>query len=137
MIVNQLAIYTQNDKGNVHNILRILGEHKINILSLFLADTEDFGILRLVTEDNKKAQDVLTQEGYMTVLTDLLSITVKNEPGDLEKILKKLADNQINIEYFQRFDHNETDKINQSECSQNGDSAFFAAKFQVKRKHNC
>ena len=88
MIVNQLAIYTQNDKGNVHNILRILGEHKINILSLFLADTEDFGILRLVTEDNKKAQDVLTQEGYMTVLTDLLSITVKNEPGDLEKILK-------------------------------------------------
>ena len=100
MIVNQLAIYTQNDKGNVHNILRILGEHKINILSLFLADTEDFGILRLVTEDNKKAQDVLIQEGYMTVLTDLLSITVKNEPGDLEKILKKLADNQINIEYM-------------------------------------
>ena len=100
MIVNQLAIYTQNDKGNVHNILRILGEHKINILSLFLADTDDFGILRLVTEDNKKAQDVLTQEGYMTVLTDLLSITVKNEPGDLEKILKKLADNQINIEYM-------------------------------------
>jgi hypothetical protein len=100
MIVNQLAIYTQNDKGNVNNILRILGEHKINILSLFLADTEDFGILRLVTEDNKKAQDVLIQEGYMTALTDLLSITVKNEPGDLEKILKKLADNQINIEYM-------------------------------------
>ena len=62
--------------------------------------SEDFGILRLVTEDNKKAQDVLIQEGYMTALTDLLSITVKNEPGDLEKILKKLADNQINIEYM-------------------------------------
>ena len=100
MIVNQLAIYTQNDKGNVYNILKILGDKKINIVSLFLADTEDFGILRLITEDNKAAQKALTDEGYMTTLTDLLSIMVKNEPGDLEKILKKLADAKVNIEYI-------------------------------------
>ena len=100
MVINQLAIYTQNDKGNVYNILKILGDNNINILSLNLADTEDFGILRLITNDNKKAQNVLVASGYMTTLTDLLSITVKNEPGDLEKILKKLADKKINIEYI-------------------------------------
>ena len=53
MVINQLAIYTQNDKGNVYNILKILGDNNINILSLNLADTEDFGILRLITNDNK------------------------------------------------------------------------------------
>lgn len=100
MVVNQLAIYTQNDKGNVYNILKILGDKKINIVSLNLADTEDFGILRLITEDNKKAQEALIENGYMTTLTDLLSIKVKNEPGDLEKILKKIADAKVNIEYI-------------------------------------
>ena len=100
MVVNQLAIYTQNDKGNVYNILKILGDNFINIESLNLADTEDFGILRLVTNDNKKAEKVLVEAGYMTTLTDLFSISVKNEPGDLEKVLKKLADQKINIEYI-------------------------------------
>lgn len=100
MVVNQLAIYTQNDKGNVYNILKILGDNLINIESLNLADTEDFGILRLVTNDNKKAEKVLVEAGYMTTLTDLFSISVKNEPGDLEKVLKKLADQKINIEYI-------------------------------------
>ena len=78
MIVNQLAIYTQNDKGNVHNILRILGEHKINILSLFLADTEDFGILRLVTEDNKKAQDVLVPAKEGSFVKRIVSLFKEN-----------------------------------------------------------
>lgn len=100
MVVNQLAIYTQNDKGNVYNILKTLGDNLINIESLNLADTEDFGILRLVTNDNKKAEKVLVEAGYMTTLTDLFSISVKNEPGDLEKVLKKLADQKINIEYI-------------------------------------
>ena len=100
MVVNQLAIYTQNDKGNVYNILKILGDNLINIESLNLADTEDFGILRLVTNDNKKAEKVLVEAGYLTTLTDLFSISVKNEPGDLEKVLKKLADQKINIEYI-------------------------------------
>ncbi len=111
MVVNQLAIYTQNDKGNVYNILKILGDNKINILSLNLADTEDFGILRLITEDNPKAQKVLTDYGYMTTLTDLLAIDVKNEPGDLEKILKKLADNKINIEYIYSYTKDGTTSI--------------------------
>lgn len=111
MVINQLAIYTQNDKGNVYNILKILGDNNINILSLNLADTEDFGILRLITEDNKKAQNVLVASGYMTTLTDLLSISVKNEPGDLEKILKKLADNKINIEYIYSYSNNGTTYI--------------------------
>lgn len=111
MIVNQLAIYTQNDKGNVYNILKILGENKINIESLNLADTEDFGILRLITEDNPKAQKVLTDAGYMTILTDLLSIKVKNEPGDLEKILKKLADDKMNIEYIYSYSKDGTTYI--------------------------
>lgn len=111
MITNQLAVYIQNTSGNVHNVLKILKDNNINIECLNLADTLDFGILRMITDNNELAKNILTEAGFMANLTDLLSITVKNEPGDLEKVLKRFAENKIDIEYLYSFSKGDTTYI--------------------------
>ncbi len=111
MITNQLAVYIQNTSGNVHNVLKILKDNNINIECLNLADTLDFGILRMITDNNELAKNILTEAGFMANLTDLLSITVKNEPGDLEKVLKRFAENKIDIEYIYSFSKGDTTYI--------------------------
>ena len=111
MITNQLAVYIQNTSGNVHNVLKILKDNNINIECLNLADTLDFGILRMITDNNELAKHILTEAGFMANITDLLSITVKNEPGDLEKVLKRFAENKIDIEYIYSFSKGETTYI--------------------------
>lgn len=111
MITNQLAVYIQNTSGNVHNVLKILKDNNINIECLNLADTLDFGILRMITDNNELAKNILTEAGFMANITDLLSITVKNEPGDLEKVLKRFAENKIDIEYIYSFSKGETTYI--------------------------
>lgn len=111
MITNQLAVYIQNTSGNVHNVLKILKDNNINIECLNLADTLDFGILRMITDNNELAKNILTEAGFMANITDLLSITVKNEPGDLEKVLKRFAENKIDIEYIYSFSKGDTTYI--------------------------
>jgi len=111
MITNQLAVYIQNTSGNVHSVLKILKDNNINIECLNLADTLDFGILRMITDNNELAKNILTEAGFMANLTDLLSITVKNEPGDLEKVLKRFAENKIDIEYLYSFSKGDTTYI--------------------------
>lgn len=111
MITNQLAVYIQNTSGNVYNVLKILKDNNINIECLNLADTQDFGILRMITDNNELAKNLLTEAGFMANLTDLLSITVKNEPGDLEKVLKRFAENKIDIEYIYSFSKEDTTYI--------------------------
>lgn len=103
MIINQLAVYTPNTTGNVYNVLKILGDNSINIECLNIADTAEFGILRMITDNNQKALELLTKNGFMANTCDLVSIKVKNEPGDLEKVLKKFSDKAIDIEYIYSF----------------------------------
>ena len=103
MIVNQLAVYTPNTTGNVYNVLKILGDNNINIECLNIADTAEFGILRMITDNNQKALELLTNNNFMANTCDLLSIKVKNEPGDLEKVLKKFSDKKIDLEYIYSF----------------------------------
>ena len=103
MIINQLAVYTPNTTGNVYNVLKILGDNNINIECLNIADTLEFGILRMITDNNQKALELLTNNGFMANTCDLVSIKVKNEPGDLEKVLKKFSDKKIDLEYIYSF----------------------------------
>ena len=103
MIINQLAVYTPNTTGNVYNVLKILGDNNINIECLNIADTLEFGILRMITDNNQKALELLTNNGFMANTCDLVSIKVKNEQGDLEKVLKKFSDKKIDLEYIYSF----------------------------------
>ncbi len=123
MIINQLAVYSQNDVGKLLPIVKTLGDNGINIESLNIADTTEYGIVRMLTSDNEKAQKILAKNGFLSTITSLVGVEVKNEAGDLSKVLEKLASNNIDIEYVYSYSKDtgtaliliKTDKIKEAE----------------------
>ena len=123
MIINQLAVYSQNDVGKLLPIVKTLGDNGINIESLNIADTTEYGIVRMLTSDNEKAQKILAKNGFLSTITSLVGVEVKNEAGDLSKVLDKLASNNIDIEYVYSYSKDtgtaliliKTDKIKEAE----------------------
>ena len=123
MIINQLAVYSQNDVGKLLPIVKTLGDNGINIESLNIADTSEYGIVRMLTSDNEKAQKILAKNGFLSTITSLVGVEVKNEAGDLSKVLEKLAKNNIDIEYVYSYSKDtgtaliliKTDKIKEAE----------------------
>ncbi len=100
MKVEQISIFMENKAGRLAQVTRILGEAGVNIRALSLADTADFGILRLLVSDNQKAVDALKKDGFTVNLTEVLAIAVPDEPGGLADFLALIGDNGINIEYL-------------------------------------
>jgi len=103
MIVKQLSIFIENKAGAVGYITNLLGSNNINIRSLQIADSTDFGILRLIVDDGNKALDLVKNEGYTAKLTDVISVVVPDKPNGLSDLLKLLADNNIEIDYLYVF----------------------------------
>jgi len=100
MIINQLAVYSQNEVGKLLPIIETLGSNGINIESLNIADTAEYGIVRMLTSDNEKAQKILQEKGFISTITSLVGVEVADEAGELAKTLEKLAENKIDIEYI-------------------------------------
>ena len=100
MTVKQLSVFIENRKGRLGEVLHYLKENNVNILSISLADTTEYGLLRLIVNDAKKARDVLYAEGFSSMLTDVLIIKVPHAPGSLQKILELIAEKDVNIEYM-------------------------------------
>ena len=100
MKVEQISIFMENKAGRLAQITRVLGEADVNILALSLADTADFGILRIIVSDNDKAHDALKAEGFTVGRNDVLAIDVPDRPGGLADFLEVLKVNEINIEYM-------------------------------------
>lgn len=96
MLVNQLAVFLENRKGRLKELAGVLAKEKIDILTLSIADTEDFGIVRFITTDNARARSILRDEGFTVTETELIG----DVPGALAKVLKALADGDISIEYL-------------------------------------
>ncbi len=103
MIVKQLSIFIENKSGAVAYITNLLGSNNINIRSLQIADSTDFGILRLIVDDGAKALDLVKSEGYTAKLTDVISVVVPDKPNGLTDLLKLLSDNNIEIDYLYVF----------------------------------
>jgi len=103
MIVKQLSIFIENKAGAVAYITNLLGSNNINIRSLQIADSTDFGILRLIVDDGAKALDLVKNEGYTAKLTDVISVVVPDKPNGLNELLKLLTDNNIEIDYLYVF----------------------------------
>ena len=99
MRVNQIAVFLENRKGRLHALLGALSEANVNVESLNIADTRDFGIVRLVTDDNDKAQAALTAAGFTTARGDLVGIEVPDTPGSLPAPPGKLSEEGVNLEY--------------------------------------
>ena len=103
MMVQQISIFLENKSGRLAEVTSILGAAGVNIRALTLADTADFGILRLIVNDNELAERVLKAEGFTVGKTDVVAIEVPDSPGGLSGILEFLGSEGINVEYMYAF----------------------------------
>ena len=103
MLVKQIAVFLENRKGRIYELTRVLANENIDIIAMSIADTTAFGILRLITKDNMTALKVLREAGFTATTNDLIGISVDDKPGGLNKALKFLDDNDIEIEYLYSF----------------------------------
>lgn len=103
MKVEQISIFIENKSGRLAEVTGVLGEAGINIRALSLADTSDFGILRLIVNDTLKAQSVLKDNGFTVSKTEVVAVEVPDEPGGLSRILQTLDAVSINVEYMYAF----------------------------------
>jgi hypothetical protein len=100
MTVKQLSVFIENRQGRLGEVLRVLKESNVNILSISLADTTEYGLLRLIVNDPEHGCEVLLSAGFSSMLTDVLIVKVPHVAGSLQKILSRIAEKEINIEYM-------------------------------------
>lgn len=110
MTIKQLSVFLENKTGRINEVAKTLSKHGINMHAFSMAETTDFGILRLIVSDVDKAADILRAEDFAVMLTDVACVTCPNESGALSAILEQLSANEIFIEYMYAFA--EGDKAN-------------------------
>ena len=103
MSVKQISVFIENKKGALAACTRYIADNGINIRALSIADTQDFGILRIICENPDNAVEVLQNAGYLTMVTDVLATAISDEPGSLAAILGVLAEADIAVEYTYAF----------------------------------
>lgn len=103
MQAEQISIFLENKAGRLSEVTGILSENGVNIRALALADTTDFGVLRLIVDDNTKAEQVLKQGGFTVRKTKVVAVEVQDQPGGLHSILDILHRAAINVEYMYAF----------------------------------
>ena len=101
--VEQISVFLENKAGRLAEVAKVLGKSGINIRALSLADTTDFGILRLILNDREKAKQVLKEAGFTVGITQVIAVEVDDKPGGLANILTLLSDNGVNVEYMYAF----------------------------------
>ncbi len=103
MKVEQISIFLENKSGRLADVSTVLAQGGINIRALSLADTTDFGILRLIVNDNEKAKQILKENGFTVGKTEVIAVEVADKPGGLAHILNIMKDKGINVEYMYAF----------------------------------
>ena len=103
MAIKQLTVFIQNKKGTVVSVTEILAKNDINLRALSIAETQDFGILRLIVSDEAKAEKVLRENGYLIKVIDVVGVKIGDAPGKLTAALDVLDKANINVEYLYAF----------------------------------
>ncbi len=103
MCAEQISVFIENKEGRLAEVTAILRDANVNIRALSLADTTDFGVLRLIVNKNEEAKNALKKEGFTVGITQVLAVEVKDEPGGLNNILDPLSENEVNVEYMYAF----------------------------------
>jgi hypothetical protein len=103
MKLKQLSIFIENKSGRLAEVTKLLGQHKINIRALALADTSDFGILRIIVNDVDKAYKILKDAHFTVNETEVLAVEVPDVPGGLHSMLEMFSKDGINVEYMYGF----------------------------------
>ena len=103
MAIKQLTVFVQNRKGTLVSVTDALAENNVNLRALSIAETEDLGILRLIVNDEKVAEKVLEEKGYLIKTIDVVGVKIGDEPGKLTSALRILDEADINVEYLYAF----------------------------------
>ena len=100
MFAKQLTVFIENRSGRLSEVLGVLKEYNVNILSLSLADTTEFGLLRLIVDNAALGKEKLSENGFSSLLSDVSIIRIPHKAGSLQELLKVIDENGINIEYM-------------------------------------
>ena len=100
MQAKQLSVFIENREGRLDEVLAVIAAAKVNILSLSLADTSEYGLLRLIVSDPAKADAALRANGFSSMLTDVLVVRLDNKVGSLQSFLAEISKTEINLEYM-------------------------------------
>ena len=103
MSVRQISVFVENQTGHLSEVTSVLSENQVNLRALSIADTSDFGILRIIVENVEKAADILQKNGFTYTITDVLAVAMKDQPGGLSEILKVLSEAELSVEYAYAF----------------------------------
>ena len=103
MTIKQISVYIENKKGRLAEATRFIADHQINLRALSIADSQDFGILRLICANPEEVNDILRDGGYLTRLNNVLAVALEDKPGSLAKILEVLAAAGVDVEYTYAF----------------------------------
>ena len=103
MAIKQLTAFVQNRKGTLVSVTETLAENNVNIRALSIAETQDFGMLRLIVNDEKAAEAVLAEKGFLLKVIDVVGVKIGDEPGKLTAALDVLDKADINVEYLYAF----------------------------------
>ena len=109
MKIKQLSIFLQNRMGSLSKPLEVLSEANINIRAMCMADTSEFGILRLVVDDPEKGKEVLDKD-FLVKITEIIGVEMNDTPGGLTTVLNVIKENNIDLEYLYAFTHDKIGK---------------------------
>ena len=103
MIIKQLSVFLENREGRLDDVLKVLAEKDVNIVALSLADTSDYGMLRMIVSDPHKGRQALKEAGITAMLTDVVALRVPHATGSLSKAMHQIVEGKVNVEYMYAF----------------------------------
>ena len=103
MLVKQLSVFMENRPGRLYKLTHALGQEGIDFVTLSIADTKDYGIVRFIARDNDRAYEILKQAGFTVGQTELIGVEVEDKPNALAEVIALLEGENINIEYLYSF----------------------------------
>lgn len=109
MTVKQISIFVENKIGNLAEVTKVLSDAGVSLHAISLADTKDFGVLRVIVDDSYLAATTLKEHGYIFSITKVLAVAINDEPGSLYHILTLLEESKINLEYLYDFNTRKSD----------------------------
>lgn len=103
MSIKQVSVFIENKKGSLSDVCSVLADGGINLRALSIADTQDFGILRIIVENTEKAMEILKKNGYICKTNSVLAVEVPDKPGGMANVMKVVSVPNVSIEYAYAF----------------------------------
>lgn len=101
--MKQISIFIENEIGKLAKVTDLLAKNDVNLKALSIADTLDYGILRIITDDTQKAHELLTENGYLARINEVIEVQIEDKPGALAKIINALSKENVSVEYTYAF----------------------------------